>query len=71
MFLIEKKLKKLSPELQQEVYNFVDFLIEKEEKATLLKDKKRPYGLCKGEIKMADDFLQPVSDDILQEWGIL
>jgi len=71
MFLIEKKIRKLSPELQQEVYNFVDFLIEKKEKKTMYKDQKRPYGLCKGEIKITDDFQQPLDDDILKEWGML
>ena len=71
MFLIEKKIKKLSPELQQEVYDFVEFLIEKKGKKIVHKNQKRPYGRCKGEIKIADDFQQPLDDDILKEWGML
>ncbi len=68
MILLEKKLKELSPDLQKEALDFIDFLIEN--KMKIKKNHKRPFGLCKGEIIIHDDFYKPMSKEELKEWGI-
>ena len=65
---IEKKVQNLPPDLQNEVIDFIDFLVEKKMKS---QTGKRPFGLCHGEIKIADDFNAPIDDDTLKSWGML
>lgn len=65
----EKILKELSIESQIELKDFINFLLEKEKKR--IKHKKRLYGLCKGEIKISDDFSSPIDEALLKEWGML
>ncbi len=68
--VIEKKLKRLPLNLQKEVSDFVEFLIQKNEKSES-EQSKRPYALCKGEIKISDDFNASMPEDVMKEWGIL
>lgn len=68
MTIIEEKIKNLPPELQHEVVDFIDYLLEKKVKK---RKGKRPYGMAKGEIKLADDFTAPLDEEILKEWGML
>ncbi len=49
----------LPPELQQQVFDFVDFL----KKQQALGNKKRKVGEYKGRIHLADDFDAPLGDD--------
>jgi len=67
MISIENKIKVLSPELQKEAVDFIDFLIEKKIKNH---KKSRPFGLCKDEIKIYDNFYSSMSEEELKDWGI-
>ena len=57
--MISEKIKTLPLENQQEVLDFVDFLIEKTQKKSQL---KRTQNLAQGKIWMSDDFNEPLSD---------
>ncbi|MBN2440217.1 MAG: DUF2281 domain-containing protein [Spirochaetales bacterium] len=68
MSIIEKKIQDLPPDLQNEVIDFIDYLINKK----MVRQKgKRPFGLCHGQIKIADDFNNPIDDETLESWGML
>ena len=68
MHTIEEKIQNLPPDLQNEVIDFIDYLINKK----MANQKgKRPFGLCRGQIKIADDFNEPIDDDTLKSWGML
>jgi len=58
---IHTKLETLTPDLKEEVNDFIDFLIEKS-----TKDKKKKiipaFGSAKGKIKMSPDFDKPLDD---------
>lgn len=55
-----EKWRELPLDKQQEVLQFVESL--KEDK---LEIKERPFGLCKGEFTVPDDFNKPLPDEIL------
>lgn len=58
---IHTKLETLTPDLKEEVNNFIDFLIEKSSKEK--KKKIIPeFGSAKGKIKMSPDFDEPLDD---------
>jgi hypothetical protein len=62
-------IKKLSLEKAKEVEDFIEFLIQKEQNQPTRKN--RPFGLCKGEFQISDDFNEPLDKNILKEWGML
>ena len=65
---LSDKFKALPPELQHEAIDFIEFLLLKYKN----KNKgKRPFGLCKGEIKISEDFYEPIDDETLKSWGML
>ena len=49
---------------KQQVLQFVESL--KEQKSEI---KQRPFGLCKGEFVVPDDFNEPLPDEILDLCG--
>ncbi len=55
-----EKWRSLSLDKQQQVLQFVESL--KEQKSEV---KQRPFGLCKGEFTVPDDFNEPLPDEIL------
>ena len=57
--LIEK-WRNLPLDKQQQVLQFVEFLDQQKQEI-----KQRPFGLCKGEFVVPDDFNKPLPDDIL------
>ncbi|MCL4641768.1 type II toxin-antitoxin system VapB family antitoxin [Olivibacter jilunii] len=57
--LIEK-VKKIPPAYQQEVEDFIDFILEK--KVAKEKKVKRKLGLLKGKLSMDSDFDTPLDD---------
>ncbi len=58
---IHTKLETLTPDLKEEVNDFIDFLIEKSSKEK--KKKIIPqFGSAKGKIKMSPDFDEPLDD---------
>lgn len=68
MHLIEKKIQNLPPDLQNEVIDFIDYLTTKKMKN---QKGKRPFGLCNGQIKIAEDFNKSIDDETLKSWGML
>lgn len=58
--LLLDKFSSLPERLQQEVVDFMDFLIK--EKVEKTPAKKAVFGSCKGVFKMADDFNDPLED---------
>ena len=64
--LIEK-WRNLPLDKQQQVLRFVESLDQHK-----LEIKQRPFGLCKGEFAVPDDFNEPLPDDILDlfEWDL-
>lgn len=62
---LNTRLEMLPPELRKEVEDFVEFLLEKEnrkKKEELSKKKERTPGLAKGLIEMKPDFDEPLED---------
>ena len=57
--LIEK-WRNLPSDKQQQVLKFVESLDKHK-----LEIKQRPFGLCKGEFTVPDDFNEPLPDEIL------
>lgn len=57
--LIEK-VKKIPPAYQQEVEDFIDFILEK--KVSKSDKPKRKLGLLKGKLKMDSNFDAPLDD---------
>ncbi|MBD0278525.1 MAG: DUF2281 domain-containing protein [Flavisolibacter sp.] len=57
--LIEK-IKQLPPHYQQEVEDFVDFILER--KITSSEKKERTSGQLKGKVWMSPDFDAPLED---------
>jgi len=54
------KLRYLTPDLKSEVYDFIDFLINKKR---IAKPKKKPqFGCARGRFKMTADFDEPLDD---------
>lgn len=61
---ISKKIESLPFLMQQEVNDFVDFLLYKTKKKKQKSDasKQSNFGILKGKIKMSDDFDEPLED---------
>ena len=59
---LNDKIKELPPELQHEAIDFIEFLLSKYKNK---KKGKRPFGLCKGEIKISKDFYEPIDEVII------
>ena len=57
---IYTKLQFLPPRLKQEVYDYVDFLLNREKKKG--KKNKPQFGCAKGRFKMSSDFDEPLDD---------
>ena len=55
-----KRLQYLNPSLRLEVYDFIDFLLKKQQKEN--KPKKPKFGCAKGRFKMSPDFDAPLED---------
>lgn len=58
--LIATKLKNLPVDKQQQVLDFVEFLIQKS--TSKQQNTKRVPDIHKGKIKMSDDFNEPLDD---------
>jgi len=58
--LIEK-VKKIPPAYQQEVEDFIDFILEKRATKNNLAGERK-LGLLKGKLKMSPDFDEPLDD---------
>ncbi len=56
-----EKIKKVPVAYQQEVEDFVDFILEKKLHSPH-KDPKRTLGLLKGKMKMSSDFDAPLEE---------
>ena len=56
-----KRLQNLKPSLKEEVYDFIDFLLTKQEKDAK-KVKKPLFGCAKGRFIMTPDFDAPLED---------
>ncbi|NEO36178.1 MAG: DUF2281 domain-containing protein [Moorea sp. SIOASIH] len=62
------KWQALPPVFQQQVLDFIDFLLGKygqQQSETTPQKQLRPYGLCLGQFKVPDDFDAPLPDEIL------
>lgn len=59
---ILEKIKLIPTNYQQEVVDFIDFILEKKVKKTHNPLKKRPLGLLKGKMKMSASFDEPLDD---------
>jgi hypothetical protein len=55
---LQTKINHLPNDLQKEVNSFVDFLMTK----TKTKKRKAVFGCAKGEIKLSEDFDEPLDD---------
>ncbi len=55
-----EKIKKVPAAYQQQVEDFVDFILEKKNKS--VSDSERKFGLLKGKLKMSADFDEPLED---------
>lgn len=53
-----EKIKRIPPAYQQEVEDFIDFILEKK----MHSQGKRKLGLLKGKMKMGADFDEPLDD---------
>lgn len=56
---IYTKLTLLPKALQEQVSDYIEFLLQKSQKETAA---KRKPGLAKGMVKMSDDFDEPLND---------
>jgi hypothetical protein len=59
--LVIKKINMLSPDMQEEVFNFIDFMLSKQKKAKAT-GHKPVFGCAKGQFIMSDDFDAPLED---------
>jgi hypothetical protein len=59
---ILEKIKLVPKNYQQEVVDFIDFILEKKAKKDVSVLKKRPLGLLKGKMKMSTSFDEPLDD---------
>ncbi|MBC6108880.1 DUF2281 domain-containing protein [Pedobacter fastidiosus] len=59
---IFEKIKMIPTAYQQEVEDFIDFILQKKTKNDLEENKKRKIGLLKGKMKMSSDFDEPLND---------
>ncbi|TCD12625.1 DUF2281 domain-containing protein [Pedobacter frigidisoli] len=59
---IFEKIKRIPAAYQQEVEDFIDFILQKKTTKELGENKKRKIGLLKGKMKMSADFDEPLND---------
>ncbi|ARS41515.1 hypothetical protein CA265_18390 [Sphingobacteriaceae bacterium GW460-11-11-14-LB5] len=59
---ILEKIKMIPVAYQQEVEDFIDFILQKKVKKKDEEKTKRKLGLLKGKMKMSDDFNAPLDD---------
>jgi hypothetical protein len=59
---ILEKIKMIPTAYQQEVEDFIDFILEKKAHAKLPKSEGRKLGLLKGKMIMSPDFDAPLDD---------
>lgn len=63
--LLYNKILQMPDDVKKQVNDFIDFILSKKEKESKLNEikdneaNKRPFGILKGKIKMADDFDEP------------
>jgi len=57
-----EKIKNLPPDFQQEVNNFIDFILEKKVNIIPSDHKNRESGQLKGKVWMSTDFDAPLED---------
>ena len=59
-----EKVKKIPPAYQQEVEDFIDFILSKKRKSLTSKVviPQRTIGLLKGKLQMSSDFDEPLDD---------
>lgn len=57
-----EKVKRIPPAYQQEVEDFIDFILQKKQTSRIPKSTQRKVGLLKGKLQMADDFDAPLED---------
>lgn len=59
---ILEKIKMIPVAYQQEVEDFIDFILQKKVKKKDEEKSTRKLGLLKGKMKMSDDFNAPLND---------
>ena len=59
---ILEKIKMIPAAYQQEVEDFIDFILEKKGNLKPRQNKGRKLGLLKGKMKMSPDFDEPLDD---------
>lgn len=59
---ILEKIKMIPVAYQQEVEDFIDFILQKKVNKKNEKKTQRKLGLLKGKMKMSDDFNAPLDD---------
>lgn len=57
-----EKVRKIPPAYQQEVEDFIDFILTKKRVPSEQRKMTRKTGLLKGKLQMADDFDAPIDD---------
>ena len=57
---LHNKLEVLPPNIRQEAFSYIDFLIEKSKRNT--QKTQRKFGSAKGKIHMSEDFDEPLTD---------
>ena len=60
--ILIEKIKKLPPDYQQEVNNFIDFILEKKINILPPERRNRESGQLKGKVWMSPDFDAPLED---------
>lgn len=59
---IFEKIRLIPENYQQEVVDFIAFILEKKVKNPSISLNQRPLGLLKGKMKMSDSFDEPLED---------
>lgn len=66
--LLYNKILQMPEDVKKQVNDFIDFILSKKEKDYKVdgtekgETNKRPFGILKGKIKMAEDFDEPMED---------
>ena len=60
--IILEKINQIPKDYQQEVIDFIDFLLEKKIPSKPSIKKERKLGLLKGKMKMSNSFDEPLAD---------
>ncbi|MDR0618701.1 MAG: DUF2281 domain-containing protein [Bacteroidales bacterium] len=62
-YRVFETMKKLQePELKNEIWDFVQFIVQKKAHTTAIGERKPIFGIAKGKIKMAADFDEPLEE---------